>query len=266
MLVNSHYVCPDFSGYNRTMATQDYAQERYDRALIEEVDLWLVGSSRPSSPSPTSDPSDSHTFGVHGLRDENSLATPSTAYLSQTSQIPGLLHSEQCTDIDEKMRYQGLSEIWKTTLKQTKFKDCEPVSASDASTSEPKSACLPELHLPSTRVIRRRTDDPHSCPSRRDLDNAHLQSLSTSQITLISLQKQQKNAKKSQKAKKHQEKPEIWRCFLCFETVPYKIKLISHLKQVHGIERSQSLMYKRLNQGEDVMRRLYVKERKTYRK
>lgn len=52
-------------------------------------------------------------------------------------------------------------------------------------------------------------------------------------------------------------KPRPLTCFLCSTVLPYKCQLISHLRTVHAISRSLSLMYKRINQGGEEIRRLY---------
>jgi hypothetical protein len=57
--------------------------------------------------------------------------------------------------------------------------------------------------------------------------------------------------------KKTGRKPCPLTCFLCSSVLPYKCELISHLRTVHAISRSLSLMYKRINQGGEEIRRLY---------
>ena len=57
--------------------------------------------------------------------------------------------------------------------------------------------------------------------------------------------------------KKTGRKPRLLTCFLCSSVLSYKCELISHLRTVHSISRSLSLMYKRINQGEEEIRRLY---------
>jgi hypothetical protein len=58
--------------------------------------------------------------------------------------------------------------------------------------------------------------------------------------------------------KKTGRKPTPLTCFLCPSVLPYKCTLIKHLQTVHHINRSESLMYKRVNQGGDVIKRLYM--------
>lgn len=60
--------------------------------------------------------------------------------------------------------------------------------------------------------------------------------------------------------KKTGRKPSTFSCFLCPKVLPYKYALISHLQTEHAINRSQSLMYKRVNQGGDEIRRLYCRD------
>ena len=52
-------------------------------------------------------------------------------------------------------------------------------------------------------------------------------------------------------------KPQIYECFICHEVHPYKVSLIQHFQAVHNIQRSQSLLYKRVNQSPESMKRLY---------
>ena len=60
--------------------------------------------------------------------------------------------------------------------------------------------------------------------------------------------------------KKTGRKPSLLTCFLCPSILPYKCTLILHLQTVHHIDRSQSLMYKRVNQGGEDFKRRYIKE------
>ncbi len=52
-------------------------------------------------------------------------------------------------------------------------------------------------------------------------------------------------------------KPLKYECFLCAAAVGYKVELIQHLQTSHNLNKSQSLLYKRINQGPATMRRLY---------
>ena len=52
-------------------------------------------------------------------------------------------------------------------------------------------------------------------------------------------------------------KPKNYECFKCHMNLPYKRNLIYHLRDEHHIYRSQSLLYKRLNQDPAEMKRLY---------
>lgn len=60
--------------------------------------------------------------------------------------------------------------------------------------------------------------------------------------------------------KKTGRKPTPLTCFLCPNVLPYKCALILHLQTVHHINRSQSLMYKRVNQGGEEIKRRYLEE------
>ena len=53
-------------------------------------------------------------------------------------------------------------------------------------------------------------------------------------------------------------KPEKFVCFLCQTVFPYKKNLIRHFQADHGIGRCQSLLYKRLRQGEELFKKLYL--------
>ena len=52
-------------------------------------------------------------------------------------------------------------------------------------------------------------------------------------------------------------KPKNYECFLCPEVLPYKVTLIHHYQTCHQINRSQSVLYKRVNQSPETMKRLY---------
>lgn len=52
-------------------------------------------------------------------------------------------------------------------------------------------------------------------------------------------------------------KPLKYECFLCSSVMGYKVELIQHLQTSHHLNKSQSLLYKRINQGPEAMRRLY---------
>lgn len=52
-------------------------------------------------------------------------------------------------------------------------------------------------------------------------------------------------------------KPRDYECFICHEVCPYKIALIQHFQVCHHVQKSQSLLYKRVNQSPEAMRRLY---------
>jgi hypothetical protein len=52
-------------------------------------------------------------------------------------------------------------------------------------------------------------------------------------------------------------KPQIYECFMCHEVHPYKVNLIQHFQAVHNVQRSQSLLYKRVDQSPEAMKRLY---------
>ena len=54
-------------------------------------------------------------------------------------------------------------------------------------------------------------------------------------------------------------------CFFCSEIVPYKRTFIHHLSEVHGIRRSQSLMYKRLKEGSEAIKRRYCGPRRIFK-
>ena len=56
---------------------------------------------------------------------------------------------------------------------------------------------------------------------------------------------------------KRGRKPNPVTCFFCSEVVPYKRNFICHLREKHGIDRSQSLMYKRLKEGSGAIKQRY---------
>ena len=49
--------------------------------------------------------------------------------------------------------------------------------------------------------------------------------------------------------KKPGRKPNVQICYICQATFPYKKELITHLGSDHGIQRSRSVLYKRLQKG-----------------
>lgn len=52
-------------------------------------------------------------------------------------------------------------------------------------------------------------------------------------------------------------KPASHFCFLCKEVFAYKGELVHHFRTYHQLDRSQSVLYKRIKQGEEEMRRMY---------
>ena len=52
-------------------------------------------------------------------------------------------------------------------------------------------------------------------------------------------------------------KPQAYPCFLCSEVCPYRVSLIKHFQEVHHLKKSQSLLYKRIRQGAECIKRLY---------
>jgi len=70
--------------------------------------------------------------------------------------------------------------------------------------------------------------------------------------------KSQFHSKKNGKPKsKTGRKPQNHECFVCSAVLPYKFQLIQHFQVCHQVNKSQSLLYKRLNQSPEAMRRLY---------
>lgn len=58
-------------------------------------------------------------------------------------------------------------------------------------------------------------------------------------------------------AQKRGQKKEC-HCPLCIGCFPYNKDLIAHMREVHGIRKSKSLMYKRIKQGRETIERLYL--------
>lgn len=58
---------------------------------------------------------------------------------------------------------------------------------------------------------------------------------------------------------KRGRKPNPVTCFFCSEVVLYKRDFICHLREEHGIYKSQSLMYKRLKEGSGAIKQRYCK-------
>ena len=60
-----------------------------------------------------------------------------------------------------------------------------------------------------------------------------------------------------QPRKKTGRKPQSHACYICAVPFPYKKELIKHLVTDHNLQRSTSLLYKRLNAGKKELQRLY---------
>jgi len=52
-------------------------------------------------------------------------------------------------------------------------------------------------------------------------------------------------------------KPMQHPCFLCHAVLSYKGELVRHFQVCHELDKSQSVLYKRINQGEEAMRKMY---------
>lgn len=52
-------------------------------------------------------------------------------------------------------------------------------------------------------------------------------------------------------------KPKSYPCAICPAVLPYKVSYIQHLQTCHQVNRSLSLLYKRVNQSPETLRKLY---------
>ena len=74
----------------------------------------------------------------------------------------------------------------------------------------------------------------------------------------VATKKKRKHLKRNGKPRaKTGRKPTRHECFVCSAVLPYKFQLIQHFQVCHQVNKSQSLLYKRINQGAENMRRLY---------
>ena len=94
-------------------------------------------------------------------------------------------------------------------------------------------------------VLRPSTAQPQSTPNRRSTRVTHFPEVFMIQPQSIRIKK------------KTGRKPTTLRCFMCPCLLAYKCELIKHMQVVHRIERSVSLLYKRVSQGGEIIQRLY---------
>lgn len=76
---------------------------------------------------------------------------------------------------------------------------------------------------------------------------------------IIEPQRRQVVTVKEIKSRRKGRKPNPIQCFFCQEIAPYKRDFIQHLRVVHGIQKSQSLLYKRLREGSEAIKQRYCK-------
>ena len=218
--------------------------------LEVDVDFWLCNPLADSSSCLCSLPG-SQSSRMEDCELESWLSVDSSA-LPPSDRFPA---SELQSDVVEKKSGKAKGEIWKTTLSCPKATSSarETLCTADMDCKEPEIPA--QVSGQSHRLVRKLTDleEQHASPAVPS---------SEASFQALDCKKEEKKRKNKGKAGKKQNPCE---CFLCAEVLPNRLKLIVHLKKAHGIERSQSLMYKRLNQGEDEIKRLYMKYRKNYR-
>lgn len=249
---------------NKLMANQRPAGWSHPLELEADLDFWL--SCPLALPPPDSSPCyyppqinfdferEDCDFEAFFALDSSGIASIDRSSVSETPSV-----------IVDKKRCKAMGEIWKTTLTCPKS-DSNPAETHYTTSARGRDLNAPhevsELACPPIRKITDMGNEPVS-PALISTNCDAASSTAPSQpLGKIASQKPTNTGKKKGKAGK---KPVPCVCFLCDEVLPYRIRLIEHLKKVHGIERSQSLMYKRLNQGEEEIKRLYMKYRKNYR-
>lgn len=249
---------------NKLMANQHPADWTQSLELEADLDFWL--SCPLSLPLPDSLPCyfpPQINFDME--REECDLEALFAQDNSGIASIDRSPASEPQSVIVDKKRCKTMGEIWKTTL------TCPKSNSNPTETQCTMSTRDRDLNTPnvvskvSSLLIRKITDmgNEQTFPLAISLNSDATAPTEPSQPTSQTIPL--KHTNKGKKKGKAGKKPVPCVCFLCEEVLPYRIRLIAHLKKVHGIERSQSLMYKRLNQGEEEIKRLYMKYRKSYR-
>lgn len=242
------------------MANQSPVDWAFCPDLEEDVDFWLC--SPLSLPLPDSLPLQLPFPGIESSEREDSdleswLRVDSPAF-PLVDRFPA---SELQSDIVDKKSDKTMGGIWKTTLSCPKATAKSMENPYTVDMSGRKSDVLSKVSGQSPQLIRKLTDLDVQSPRPAMLSSPGDTASSEASSQSFDCKGRDSGRKKGKAGKK----PCPCVCFLCPEVLPYRIRLIAHLKKAHGIERSQSLMYKRLNQGEDVIKRLYLKYRKNYR-
>ena len=99
---------------------------------------------------------------------------------------------------------------------------------------------------------------PSSAKCKKSRRKGHLKSKRTAAKSLQKAEIQSIPTKKNGEPKaKTGRKPQNHECFVCSAVLPYKFQLIQHFQVCHDVQKSQSLLYKRVNQSPEAMRRLY---------
>ena len=249
---------------NKLMANQHPAGWTHSLELEADLDFWL--SCPLAFPLPDSLPCYfPPQINFDFEREDCDLDAFFAVDNSGIASIDRSPASEPQSVIVDKKRCKTMGEIWKTTLTYPKS-DSNPAetqyttSIGDRELNTPN--VVPKLSCPLIRKVTDMGNDPISpADISTNCDTASSTAPSQPPDQTVSHKQTNKGKKKGKAGKK----PVPCVCFLCQDVLPYRIRLIAHLKKVHGIERSQSLMYKRLNQGEEEIKRLYMKYRKSYR-
>lgn len=99
------------------------------------------------------------------------------------------------------------------------------------------------------------------CPPPKELKKTHSK-------THLRLHKSKKTLQKPRTSAAHLKingepkaktgrKPKSYACAICPAVLPYKVCYIQHLQTCHQVKRSLSLLYKRVNQSPETLRKLY---------
>ena len=190
--------------------------DTFPPSLFFDVDSWLIDPS-PFEPTP----------------DSSSLAFAQTDSGATTETGSG---SEQCRlQTDNSGRTLG-AEVWEMTVAfmkraaetmqlQVRF----PTSEADLLRDINGKTLISLLKVASEFV---ESSGQHQCKAEDGLKEAGMKNW----------------------ASRRGRKPVNIKCFVCGVVFPFKRELIGHLRDLHQIVRSQSVMYKRIKEGEEVMR------------
>ena len=232
-----------------------------------EVDSWLIDPRRWRN-------SGESLEAVSNLQGSSKPETLQTEILYEDIKVE--VREEESREMSDaeienlwaKTEPSRISEIWKTTLFYLHAaSECLSIDLqTDPSSVSEVISTINSLFAPPPpqSPVSSTEDSVQSADACFSTDDSASSQTDLKPEGEVFVSKPKRSSRKSKRGKTGR-KPNPCRCFLCFVTLPYKRNLIAHLKGSHGIERSQSLMYKRINQGEEEMKRLYVAPLRIFR-